>query len=69
MYAFGHHYKEKNLFQAYYVLMVEAIESDDLDYFYQLKEELLEMDNGLEKYLYIMKHVSSSTKAKLPKGK
>ena len=62
---FGYHYKEKNLFMAYYRPIVEAIENDDRLGFDQLKEELMELDYGLEKFLYIMKHIDSSYRAKV----
>lgn len=68
MSPFGRHWKERNQFQAYYLEMIKAIEGDDLGYFEQLKDELLESENGLEKFLYIWRHMSSSTRAKVPKG-
>jgi len=68
MWAFGRKYKEKNLFQAYYLGMVKAIEEDDLEYFYQLKEELLETENGTDRFIYVWNHIASDTRAKVPKG-
>ena len=65
MYAFGSHYKEKNLFQAYYLQMVRAIEEDDRLGFEQLRDELLEMEMGMEKYTYIWSHIDSSYRAKV----
>lgn len=68
MWAFGHHYKEKNLFQAYFIPMVKAAEEGDIPYFEQLRDELLEMDNGLEKYRYIWSHMASYTRRKVKDG-
>ena len=62
---FGTHYKERNLFQSYYRAMVDAIEDNDRMYFEQLRDELLEMDMGMEKYSYIWKHIDSSYRAKV----
>jgi len=65
IHPFGNHWKTRNLFQAYYLPMVKAIEEDDRGYFIQLRDELLEMEMGMEKYTYLWKHIDSSYRAKV----
>lgn len=61
----GTHWKTKNLFEVYFVPMVEAAKGGDLVYFNQLRDELLEMDLGMEKYHDIWFHMASDTRAKV----
>lgn len=65
---FGRHWTTKNLFQKYYIPIVQAIESEDWLYLKQLRDELYEMDMGMEKYHYIWRHLASDTRAKANKG-
>lgn len=68
VHPFGNHWKERNLFQDYYIEMVKAAEEGDIPYFEQLRDELLEMEMGMEKYTYIWRHMSSLTRRKVKDG-
>lgn len=64
IHPFGASWRERNLFQEYYFPMVECIENDDKIGFDQLKNELLEMEMGQEKYVYVWRHIASYTRSK-----